>query len=94
MRFEWDEDKNRGNIRKHGVDFRDAVYAFADPHALNIPDDEHSEGEERWVLLGMSAGHRLLLVVHTDRSHNRIRVISARPATRQERAAYQTRLKR
>ncbi len=94
MRFEWDETKNRANIRKHGVDFRDAVYAFADPHALNIPDDEHSEGEERWVLLGLGADHRLLLVVHTDRSHGAIRLISARAATRNERTAYQARLRR
>lgn len=48
MRFEWDEHKNRANIRKHGIDFRDAAYAFADPRALNIPGDEHSEEEERW----------------------------------------------
>ena len=94
MRFEWDESKNRANMRKHGVDFRDAAYAFADPYALNIPDDEHSEAEERWVLLGMDASQRLLLVVHTDRSQNTIRLISARAATRQERAAYQARLQR
>lgn len=94
MRFEWDEKKNIGNIRKHRIDFRDAVYAFADPHALNIPDDYHSEDEERWVLLGMTTKHKLLVVVHTDRSHNTIRVISARPATRQEQAVYQARLKR
>lgn len=94
MRFEWDENKNRANIRRHGVDFRDAVYAFADPHALNLPDDEHSEGEERWVLLGMIPDGRLLLVVHSDRSHGAIRVISARRATRNERTAYQARLTR
>lgn len=93
MRFEWDEHKNRANIRKHGIDFRDAVYAFVDPHALNIPDDEHSEEEERWLLLGMDADHRLLLVVHTDRSHGAIRISSARGATRRERGAYQERLK-
>lgn len=94
MRFEWDKNKNRENMRKHGIDFRDAVYAFADPHALNIPDHDHSEDEERWVLLGMSADDRLLLVVHTDRNHGAIRVISARAASRNERAAYQARLKR
>lgn len=94
MRFEWDEKKNRANIHKHGVDFRDAVYAFSDPYALSIPDDEHSEGEERWVLLGTIPDNRLLLVVHTDRSLGAIRIISARTATRNERSAYQARLKR
>ncbi|WP_295392740.1 BrnT family toxin [uncultured Thiodictyon sp.] len=94
MHFQWDEHKNRTNLRKHGVDFRDAVYAFADPHALNIPDDDHSQGEERWVLLGVATDHQLLLVVHTDCTAGEIRLISARRATRQERATYQARLKR
>lgn len=66
----------------------------SDPHALNIPDDDHSEGEERWVLLGVTQDGRLLLIVHTDLSPGAIRVISARTATRNERAAYQARLKR
>lgn len=54
MRFEWDERKNQKNIAKHGIDFRQAIYVFSDPFALSIPDDEHSEDEERWVLLGKS----------------------------------------
>ncbi len=54
MKFEWDENKNQINIRKHGVDFCPAVYVFADPYALSIPDDEHSENEKRWLLLGKS----------------------------------------
>lgn len=94
MHFEWDEDKNRKNVRKHGISFRDAVFAFADPYALNIPDDEHCNGEDRWVLLGMIADGRLLLVVHTDPRDGVIRLISARSATRNERAAYAARLKR
>jgi hypothetical protein len=47
MRFEWDENKNRANMRKHGIDFREAVYVFSDPHALSVPDDDHSDDEER-----------------------------------------------
>jgi len=94
MRFEWDERKNRANLCKHGVDFRDAVYAFADPYALDIPDEEHSEDEERWVLLGRGADANLLVVVHTDRRHGAIRLISARLATRKERAVYEKRLRR
>ena len=49
MNFEWDENKNQANIKKHGVDFRDACYVFADQFALNMPDDEHSDDEERWT---------------------------------------------
>ena len=52
MKFTWDENKNQLNIRKHGIDFGDAAYVFADSFALSIPDDEHSETEERWLLLG------------------------------------------
>lgn len=52
MKFTWDENKNQLNIRKHGIDFSDAAYVFADPFALSIPDDEHSETEDRWLLLG------------------------------------------
>jgi uncharacterized protein len=54
MKFEWDENKNQINIRKHGIDFHDDAYVFSDPFALNLPDDEHSEMEERWLLLGIT----------------------------------------
>jgi len=91
MKFEWDPRKNDANIRKHGIDFRDAVYAFADPFALNLPDDEHAD-EERWILLGMISPNRVLVVVHTDRSGDGIRIISARRATRSERTTYESRL--
>ena len=92
MRFEWDEAKNRANARKHGIAFEQAVYAFSDPFALNTPDDEHSSAEDRWVLLGMAGPNKLLVVVHTDRKMGRIRIISARKATRRERAVYASRL--
>ncbi|MFM8333576.1 MAG: BrnT family toxin [Candidatus Methylumidiphilus sp.] len=94
MRFEWDEAKNQANIRKHGVDFRDAAYVFSDPFALNIPDDEHSTDEERWVLLGRNRHAKILLVVHTFRQGDSIRLISARKATPTEQATYLKRAKK
>lgn len=93
MKFEWDENKNQSNIRKHGVDFRQAVYVFADPFALSMPDDEHSDDEERWLLLGKNLNEQVLLVVHTFRYENVIRIISARKATQNEKATYTRRTK-
>ena len=90
MRFEWDEAKNQANIRKHGVDFRDAAYVFSYPFALNISDDEHSDDEERWVIMGVSHRQRLLVVVHTEDDDRQIvRIISARPADPDERRQYE-----
>lgn len=94
MQFEWDEKKNQANRRKHGIDFRDAVYVFSDIYALSIPDDEHSEDEERWVLLGRDLNAQILLVVHTYRRNDMIRVISARKATATEQATYLKRVKK
>ena len=94
MLFEWDEAKNQANIRKHGVNFREAAYVFSDPLALNIPDDDHSEDEERWVLLGKNRNERILLVVHTYRQGDSIRLISARKATPTEQATYLKRAKK
>jgi uncharacterized DUF497 family protein len=94
MRFEWDENKNQANIRKHGIDFREAVYVFSDPHALSIPDDDHSDDEERWVLLGKNLNERILLVVHTYRRDDLIRVISARKATPNEQSTYLKRVRK
>jgi len=88
MRFEWDETKNQANIRKHGIDFRQAAYVFSDPFALSIPDDEYSENEERWLLLGKSLSEQILLVVHTIRHDDAIRLISARKATNSEKTTY------
>ncbi len=92
MRIEWDENKNKVNIQKHGVDFRDAAYVFSDPFQLNIADEDHSDHEERWIVLGKNLNDTLLLVVHTDRSHNVIRIISARKATKNEQKRYIQRL--
>ncbi len=92
MIFEWDENKNQLNIRKHGIDFHDAAYVFSDPFALSIPDDDHSEMEERWLLLGKCLNESVLLVVHTFRYDDRVRIISARKATATETTTYVKRL--
>lgn len=91
MKFEWDESKNQANIKKHGIGFTEAIYVFADPFALNLPDDEHSENEERWILLGMSLESTLLLIVHTYRDGDLIRIISARKSTKNEQRIYEMR---
>ena len=88
-RFEWDEAKNRANRRKHGIGFEEARSAFLDEYARVTPDSEHSDDEERFVLLGLSTALRLLVVCHCYReSEEIIRLISARKATRQEADQY------
>jgi uncharacterized DUF497 family protein len=86
--FEWDEGKNEHNLRKHGVTFEEASTIFADPLSVTIDDPQHSTREQRWVTVGHSAKHRVLVVVHTDRG-GRTRIISARVATRHERKTYE-----
>lgn len=88
LRFEWDDEKSHANFRKHGVSFDEASTIFGDPLSVTIDDPRHSIREPRWVTLGHSARHRLLAVVHTDRGR-RIRIISARVATRYERETYE-----
>jgi uncharacterized DUF497 family protein len=88
LRFTWDQRKAAANARKHGVTFREASTAFADPLSITIPDPEHSLGEQRFVLIGLSHRRRLLVVAHTERGDT-IRIINARPATRQERQTYE-----
>lgn len=88
-RFEWDEVKNRANRGKHGLGFDDVLGAFDDPHALEIPDDEH--GEERWILIARITGTDLVVTIaHTERGE-RDRIISARPATKAEERTYYSR---
>lgn len=83
------------NLRKHGVTFEEAQTAFLDDNALIVDDSEHSAVESRFVLLGVSASLRLLVVVHAYRSdRDTIRLISARRATRSERTTYIMRLQR
>lgn len=90
LRFSWDPSKAASNLRKHGVSFEEAVTAFGDPLSLTIPDPKHSESEDRFVLLGLSANSRLLVVVHAERGDDDdIRIISARLASRRERIQYE-----
>lgn len=86
--FEWDSQKARRNVRKHGVTFDEASTVFGDPLAILMPDPDHSEAEQRYVLLGMSNRRRLLVVAFAERPP-RTRLISARRATRQERRRYE-----
>lgn len=88
MRFEWDPEKARRNVAKHGVSFEEAATAFGDPLSLTIFDPDHSEDEDRFILLGHTYTGRLVVVVHTDRGEN-VRIISARLATRRERKAHE-----
>jgi uncharacterized DUF497 family protein len=86
--FEWHATKAAANARQHGVTFDEASTVFADPLALLMPDPDHSESEERYVLLGMSTRLRLLVVAFSERPP-RTRLISARRATRSERRRYE-----
>lgn len=87
--FEWDPRKDKTNRRKHGIGFPEAESVFADGNALLLDDPDHSIDEERFVLLGLSSSLRLLVVSHTYREgDDAIRLISARKATRAERAHY------
>lgn len=88
MEFEWDEDKAAANLAKHGVSFDEALTTFDDPLAAIFDDAGHSAGESREILIGHSSRHRLVLVCFTERSE-RVRIISARPATRTERQDYE-----
>ena len=94
MKFEWDTAKEKSNIKKHKVSFEQAAYVFSDIHSLSRYDDEHSEDEERWILLGKSINEIILLVVHTFRDKDDVeivRIISARHATKNEEKTYNER---
>jgi len=86
--FEWDPQKATTNVRKHGVTFDEAATAFGDPFGLIVDDPRHSAAERRSVLLGFSQSNRLLAVMFTERG-DRLRLISARAATRRERRHYE-----
>ena len=89
LRFEWDPEKDTANLKKHKVSFQEASTAFLDENGLLIEDPDHSEAEDRFVLLGLSSSLRLLLVCHCYRAGGGvIRLISARKADRQERQEY------
>ena len=89
LTFTWDPDKARLNQSKHGVSFEEAQTAFYDENARLIYDPDHSQAEERFLLLGLSASMRLVIVSHTYRAAETvIRIISARRATKQEQRQY------
>ncbi|EDN69979.1 protein containing DUF497 [Beggiatoa sp. PS] len=89
LKFVWDENKNRLNQKKHKVSFEEAKTVFFDENARLIPDPDHSETEERFILLGLSVQFRILLVSHCYRENDSvIRIISARKANRQEQQQY------
>ena len=89
LRFEWDDQKAAANEKKHGVSFQEARTVFFDERARLIDDPDHSEDEERFILLGLSSTLRLLVVCHCYRSEgNVIRIISARKATARESKSY------
>lgn len=95
IEFEWDPRKDRSNRKKHGVSFNEAATAFYDEEGLLLDDPDHSDEEDRFVLLGLSSTLRLLVVVHAYRGSDAIiRIISARKATRSERDLYRGRLGR
>ncbi len=88
--FEWDNDKNKSNKKKHNVSFEEAETVFYDDNARLISDPDHSEDEDRFILLGLSNKMRMLVVVHTYRENDEIiRIISARKATRNEAKFYE-----
>lgn len=91
--FEWDPAKGRQNARNHRVTFERGATVFLDPNALSLFDEQHSEAEERWITLGLDQTGVLLVVCHTYReeaeSTARVRLISARKATKKERKQYQ-----
>ena len=93
-RFASDPVKAHANVRKHGVTFQRATLVFRDPFAVSVYDAEHSETEDRWATLGLTADHEYLVVIHTwtDLSINEVtvRVISAQPATNAEITQYQS----
>jgi uncharacterized DUF497 family protein len=92
--FEWDPEKERANVRKHGSDFRRASTVFRDPNQVTVFDDDHSTGEDRWITMGIDSGGIVRVVVHTfelvARDAIRIRIISARKAEAVEVRQYQS----
>lgn len=87
--FEWDPEKAKRNLKKHGVSFDEAVTVFYDPLSATFDDPDHSEGEQRLITVGFSSQTRLIVVGHTDR-RNAVRIINARFATAHERKKHES----
>lgn len=88
MIFEWNEDKARSNLSKHGISFDEAKTVFDDPLYIDFFDPDHSTQENRYIIIGESLTGKILLVSYTERK-NKIRIISCRKATKNEKLAYQ-----
>ena len=87
--FEWDDKKNASNIRKHGVSFEEAQTVFFDENAIEFDDPDHSIQDERFLLLGLCQSLKVLVVCHCYRTvESKIRIISARKATKKEQSIY------
>ena len=92
IKFEWDENKNKKNQQKHGISFQEAQSVFNDENARLIADKEHSQDEDRFILLGLSYFLKMLVVVHAYlKADERIRIISVRKATKNETKYYKRR---
>ncbi|MGH9784102.1 MAG: BrnT family toxin [Terriglobia bacterium] len=89
MKFNWDPSKAQENLLNHGISFEEATTVFGDPLAGTIPDPDHSEGEARFLTIGLTANGRLIVVSHTEEGDT-IRLISAREATSHERKQYES----
>ena len=89
VEFEWDEKKNKSNIKKHGISFDEAKTVFFDENAMQFYDENHSDSEERFIMLGFSNHARMLIVCHCVKDNDSlIRIISARKATKNESKYY------
>ena len=88
LAFEWDDKKSNKNLKKHGIAFEEAATVFGDPLSITIPDPKHSKAEHRFIIIGESVQRRTLVVVHVERT-DKIRIISARRATRREKKIYE-----
>lgn len=88
MQFEWDENKATRNLAKHGISFEEAATVFGDPLSDTFDDPDHSAGERRFIIIGVSEKGRMLVVAHTDEQEV-VRLISAREPTRVEREFYE-----
>jgi len=86
--YAWDARKASANLRKHGVSFEEAATVFLDPGAWTFYDPDHSESEDRFITIGISANQRLLFVSHADHDQETVRIISARKATAREEEDY------
>lgn len=88
LTFEWDEEKAKRNLKKHGVSFEEAKMVFNDPFSITIPDPLHSDDEQRFIDIGNTPKERVLVVAYTERGSN-IRIISCRKALKKEKRIYE-----